>query len=471
MGWPTKYKGPEIDAALEKGRNLRVVNNGWIRLDSSDSTPVSLGDLKNPGNYTVSFYTDQPASLTEKYNPINVIITKSNDIIYQIAKFGEIQYVRNIPKGSGVYGPWEIDQSEGAINPGPTPPANPIPGKTVWVDTTNPERVTIKLYTSSGWKEVVPSGAMMESVYDTQGKREDIFAYIDTAIQDASIGDTGADFRSHIEDNTIHVTEADKTKWNSAATKEDVTNAVSELENNLQSTISSEVNENITTINQLDQDINTVSTNLQQHTNNSTIHPSAEKQQEWDNKAAGDHGHNLDGKVKVDASNVRGSFTSEQLPYDVKERVYVVNSDEERLALQKNPVHNGDTVCVSSPDGSESWYFIVDDTKLGNGDPEEVKKAFKPISSGGGAVSWENISNKPTTIDGYGITDAASDADITRLEQQITDTSQNIPQVEDLNTLTTVESKYDEALQTIELINDSFIDLESIIVRLENIAK
>lgn len=59
-GYPTKYTGIQIDDALEKGRKLRVVNNGWIRLNSSSTTPTDLSSLKNPGNYVTSFWTNGP---------------------------------------------------------------------------------------------------------------------------------------------------------------------------------------------------------------------------------------------------------------------------------------------------------------------------------------------------------------------------------------------------------------------------
>ena len=390
MGWPTKYKGPEIDEALEKGRNLRIVNNGWIRLESSSSSPVNLGTLKNVGNYTMLYYSDHPSGLSEMYMPININIIRIDNKLYQIGQFGNLRYIRNMDVGGAKYGPWGIDQSLGSININPTAPANPVIDKTIWLDTSDPDHATLKIYTSAGWKEVVPNSAMREEVYDTQGKREDIFQYIDKAISDASIGSAGIDFEEHITDSTIHVTQADKDKWNKAATTEDITTAKDDVIVILESQIDSSVNENLDAITGLTQEINTVNSNLQAHTGNTTIHPTEEQQQSWDAKADADHTHYLDGKVTVDKDHVIGELSSDMMPYDVKERVYVVKSDEERLALTKNPLHNGDAVCVSPEDGSgDMWYYVVDDTKLG--DMSNLAIQWYETSNGLNNRNWRSI--------------------------------------------------------------------------------
>ena len=402
MGWPTKYKGPEIDEALEKGRNLRIVNNGWIRLESSSSSPVNLGTLKNVGNYMMLYYSDHPSGLSEMYMPININIIRIDNKLYQIGQFGNLRYIRNMDVGGTKYGPWEIDQSLGSININPTAPANPVIDKTIWLDTSDSDHTTLKIYTSSGWKEVVPDSAMREEVYDTQGKHEDIFQYIDKAIQDASIGSAGIDFKEHIENATIHVTQADKDKWNNAATAEDITTAKDDVIVILESKIEESVNQNLDAIDGLTQEINTVNSNLQSHIDNATIHPTKEQQDSWDAKADADHTHYLDGNVTVDKDHVIGELSSDMIPYDVKERVYVVKSDEERLALTKNPLHNGDVVCVSTEDGSgDMWYYVVDDTKLG--DMSNLAIQWTETSNGLSKRFWNGIcygNNKFVAISG-----------------------------------------------------------------------
>lgn len=97
--------------------------------------------------------------------------------------------------------------------------------------------------------------------------------------------------------------------------------------------------------------------------------------------------------------------------------------------------------------------------------------AFKEISTSGASLDWNSITNKPTTIAGYGITDVASDADISALEQRVEQAEGHLMTLEDLSNITTVEAKYDEALAAIEEIDSAFIDLDTILTKLENIAK
>ena len=133
-------------------------------------------------------------------------------------------------------------------------------------------------------------------------------------------------------------------------------------------------------------------------------------------------------------------------------------------ALTKNPYHNGDAIKVKNG----GWFFIIDDTKLGTDDSEN---AFKQVASGSSSLEWSAIQNKPTTIKGYGITDAATQEDVQQLEEALAgvDTSQ-LPTAEDYSNITTLQSKYNEALNTIELINTAFGNLDSLLTKLENVA-
>ena len=52
-------------------------------------------------------------------------------------------------------------------------------------------------------------------------------------------------------------------------------------------------------------------------------------------------------------------------------------------------------------------YFVKDDTKLGS--PDTAMQAFEPYTVGiAGSVEWTGVLNKPTTLNGYGITDAVN---------------------------------------------------------------
>src|SRR5699024_4513825 len=101
----------------------------------------------------------------------------------------------------------------------------------------------------------------------------------------------------------------------------------------------------------------------------------------------------------------------------------------------------------------------------------ESANAFKQVASGSATLEWSEIQNKPTTIAGYGITDAATQEDVQQLEEALAgiDTSQ-LPTAEDYSNITALQTKYNEALNTIELINTAFGNLDSLLTKLENVA-
>ena len=107
----------------------------------------------------------------------------------------------------------------------------------------------------------------------------------------------------------------------------------------------------------------------------------------------------LETEIKaIDAAWITtGKISLDRLPHGALERCVVVADDEARFALTTDKVQNGDTVKVT---GTGLMYFVVDDTKLNDNAGYEVYTAGTAS-----AVDWSGITNKPTTIAGYGITD------------------------------------------------------------------
>ncbi len=101
----------------------------------------------------------------------------------------------------------------------------------------------------------------------------------------------------------------------------------------------------------------------------------------------------------LDASKLTGTIDIARIPHGALERLTVVADDTARFALTNEQVQNGDTVKVAS---SNIMYFVVDDTKLSTEDGYEVYTAGTAT-----AVAWTGVTGKPTTLSGYGITDAA----------------------------------------------------------------
>lgn len=95
-----------------------------------------------------------------------------------------------------------------------------------------------------------------------------------------------------------------------------------------------------------------------------------------------------------------GTISIDRLPHGALERCVVVATEEARKALTPAQVQVGDTVKVT---GTGLMYFVVDDTKLAEDAGYEVYTAGTAS-----AVDWSGITNKPTTLAGYGITDAVN---------------------------------------------------------------
>ena len=106
----------------------------------------------------------------------------------------------------------------------------------------------------------------------------------------------------------------------------------------------------------------------------------------------------LDAEAKLPADILKGIIPLANLPHGALERCVIVASDTARFALTTATVQTGDTVKVTS---SGKMYFVVDDTKLNTEEGYEVYTA-----SAATAVPWAGVTDKPTTVAGFGISDA-----------------------------------------------------------------
>lgn len=104
-----------------------------------------------------------------------------------------------------------------------------------------------------------------------------------------------------------------------------------------------------------------------------------------------------------DATKIVGTLNVTNIPASVIERLSLVENDEALLALTSDTVQNGDSVKVKN---TGKMYFVKDSEKLG------TMEAFEEYSVGSAAsVPWSGVTGTPTTLAGYGITDAVNVAD------------------------------------------------------------
>ena len=108
---------------------------------------------------------------------------------------------------------------------------------------------------------------------------------------------------------------------------------------------------------------------------------------------------------KINASMLDGVINEANLPKTAVATLKVVENQRARFALTKEDVQNGDVVKQAD---TNTLYFVKDDTQLNN------ENGYEPYSSGvASAVAWSGVTDKPTTLGGYGITDAMTTAQIT----------------------------------------------------------
>ena len=116
--------------------------------------------------------------------------------------------------------------------------------------------------------------------------------------------------------------------------------------------------------------------------------------------AAAKHTHQSADIVSLDAAKLTGTISIDRLPAGALERCIVVADDTARKALTTAQAQVGDTVKVTA---TGLMYMIVDDTKLAE-DAGYVEYTAGTASK----VNWSGVQNRPTTLGGYGITDAAA---------------------------------------------------------------
>ena len=102
------------------------------------------------------------------------------------------------------------------------------------------------------------------------------------------------------------------------------------------------------------------------------------------------HSHVSSDITSLDASKLTGTISIDRLPHGALERLVIVSTETERLALTTSQVQKGDTVKVTA---TEKMYYVVDDTKLNS------ESGYEAYTTGTAtAVDWSGVTNKPTTF-------------------------------------------------------------------------
>ena len=109
------------------------------------------------------------------------------------------------------------------------------------------------------------------------------------------------------------------------------------------------------------------------------------------------------GLQNIDAGQIKtGTLPLSVIPHGALERMYVVESEDDLATVTSEQVQNGDTIRVNGG----SMYYVTDDTKLGTGDYMQGLAVYTAGTAS--SVNWSGVQGTPTTLSGYGITDAVN---------------------------------------------------------------
>lgn len=410
----SKFDGPQIDEAITIALGLNIINNGWLRIPSSEEYPINLDLLTNIGNFTIGYFINgSEFMMTTK--PLNISILSINNVIYQYSLIKDNIEYRKLE--NSVWTIWGISKSSSYIYQQDTEPVG-VDIDSLWIDThLTAGPYPIKVLKETGWKEITPSNMMDKNIYDSGGIATDLYTAIQAYIEDFkttnNLGTLSDNLNSHIIDIVLHTTAVEKTTWNN---KETPTSAQSKVDLALveaKSYTDTEIAEAVSETGTVSSDLAILQTSFSTHNNDTVKHITATERTIWNAKAEGNHAHLKDGKVQIDAADVvSGVFSIDRIPKGALERIVEVADNTARFALTITEVQTGDSVYITS---TKEFYFVVDDTQL------SVAAGYQLYSSGvASSVLWTNVKNKPTTLSGYGITDTYTKTETAAIVTNIT---------------------------------------------------
>lgn len=462
MSYKVSYTGSDIDSILQKAQSFEVSNEAWTVIPSTVTT-LELSKLFRVGNYiysgTVKFPTmDKLYSITsDTYSgksiatSLMIFVRYLNNNYYQYLHLDGIadQHKKElvivwIRQTDYTYSPkfFFLDEEFTNRMGFATNITNDIGNvkfdKQIRYFTSDK---SFEYYNEHSNKYIsFLSNALPTSIYGTV---TDIFNYVDSHIIDA-------DFTGHMNNSMIHTTSTEKAKWDAMEHEDDAKAAASKVQSDIPEYLDQIMEEPTNNMVAAQQTITDTDQNLTTHANDTTKHPSATQKSSWDSKADANHTHTK-AQITIDASNVTGTFTANQIAEDAKERQVTVANQTALLALTKTSVQNGDWLLLNDAN-YPLYYVVIDDTKLGTMD------AFQQLTSPDiEDKSWSAVQDKPTTFEELGITDAMSNSDTDSLIDDLNSGKATV--TSDIETLKTASAKYTGEMQDKSQMMETMIDL------------
>lgn len=447
MAYSVSYTGSSMDAILAKGLNFEAQDEAWVVIPS-EITTLDISKVLHSGNYVYTGILSLPAmeqlygyktTTTQAATTVNctcmIFVRRINQTIYQFISTRGIQdnadktmgivWINNTPK---VFFLSEESNSMMAMVAGESADKgihkfnNQI---RVFKDTK-----MIKYYDqiSGSYKQFIMD-MMPKSIY---GNVSNFFRFVDT-----NVTQKYAKFKTHTKDSNTHVTSANKTTYDSKYRSDLLESDVNTWKTTFLSEFNTQVNNLKNTITTIQNKVSNYTTTLSNHSNNTILHPTQSQINNWNSKKEKVHTHTTN-EITIDAANVTGKFTVDQIPDTVKERMTVVNSTSEMFALTSSSVQVGDWVFVQDSE-YPLLFTVIDTTKLSSLSGYIQFTPQKPD------LTWSNVKNKPTTYNELNITDDMPNSEVNSLQS-------------DLNTkATAAQSSVDTLTQKMSIYSDDRI--------------
>lgn len=414
-----------IDEFLAKILYVDFAHYGFKNIYSDPDNPIDLNEFIDLGNFTIYDIVNGPEAIGGIL-PFTIMNTKKGNTIYQMIPWMLDIYYREI----------EVDADDVILSinewgtltnldcPVYIGTEEPIPESLycIWVDITEINAPTFKVYHQDlGWFSVGSFvDVLYKDIYDEDDRKQDIFWYFEQIngiiVQDdeskwvnadpldldkdpLSLYNLRARFLDHFK--LGHLTESERRIFDSLISREELAHEVERCKREIFEYLENRIDElQIELIRQIHYD------NLESfldHIGKDNIHTTDFKTGWWNSKSDGDHGHYLDGKVFLSADDVVEGYVSiERMPDTAIDRLTRVLTHEERFALKRKQVQNGDSVFVyeETPVYEQGLYIVYDMYNLNN-DSGWLFYRCRCIAN----IDFKDIWRLPTTLAGYRISD------------------------------------------------------------------
>lgn len=414
-----------VDEFLGKIMYTDFSTYGFKNIITDFENPYDLDTLIEPGNYQIYDFINGPEALSYVY-PIRVTVSIRDTIIYQfIPNMLDIYYRTGVLDAEGIV-TWNNDwvvtsNTKCPLYCGETEPMTEAPFA-IWINTSIPKYPTIHGYHPDlGWFGIGSMVDIMDAaIYDVTHKYRDIFLYLEEMVGivrltengyeridpvDISISDKvtlynlRAKFNNHFD--LGHMSLQEREMFNNLVSVEEVEELLEDVSKWFVKYVAEKINECGLVL--LRERLTGFSKDMQTHADDQFIHTNWSKQLYWSLKSNADHGHNLDRWVTIDAADViEGIIDMERMPDEAIDTMKHVLTHAERFALTELDVQVGDSIFVSEEnDTYESGLYLVYDQKHLDSDEGYIYYRTRLLAN----IDYEDILRRPTTLEGYGITD------------------------------------------------------------------